>query len=386
MKQELRVISSTFLKEIRIWKRRPKQLGLVILLPLMFWIAFNVLMGGVYSSGIDVALVVEESNPAFYTNALIETLGEPDEIPPSMNLIPLSLESANAAFNNGDILLVIIIPDGFEEALNQNQSTSIRIIVNNMAEDQTKNVRMPVIRKLDIFYHRYLGEDSLVDFSYEPSREYSFPRLGYMAWTISVYSIMFASMYVSGSTSTQEYEQETFDEIRLSSQPMSAIYFGKLLTGVALGYITVPFLLVLPLIQYGVWPNGDLFSYLLLTVPLAIFCSSIGVVLGTIFRNSVYLVPTAAISGIFYWLISGGIAPLQIVGLSFDFVDYYSPISNVYRSIISMFIDGGYPTLFLDSLVVWSLAISFAIFMPILSERASQVEFGMRIKALRTRN
>lgn len=385
MNQYWRTMKSTFLKEMKVWKRHPRQLLLVILIPIMFWIAFNLLMGGVYSSGIDVALVVDEQNPGFYTNSLIDTLGAPDEIPPRLNLLQLSADEADLAFDNGDILLVITIPDGFEEAMAGNQSTNIHIRVNNMHEDQTKNIRMPVIRKLDIYYQTYLGDKALVDFAYEQTREYTYPRLGYMAWTISIYSIMFSSLYIAGSTVTQEFEQQTFDEIRLSNQSPNAIYLGKMLSGVALCYITVPVLLGLSLLQYGIWPNGDVASYFLLSIGLAFVCSAVGVFLGTVFRNSVYLVPTAAITGIFYWLIGGGIAPLQLVGLSFDVVDSYSPISNVYRALIGMFVDGSYSTFLVDLAVVWGFAIVFIAMLPIAAAHVSQIDYGRHIDELKKR-
>jgi hypothetical protein len=379
----VRVLKSTFIKEMRVWKRNPRQLLLVILLPFWFWIAFNVLMGGVYSSGIDVALVVKEDSPGRYTNGLIEVLGEHDDIPPSMNLIQMSEEDANASFVNGDILLVITIPSGFEEAMSSNQSTFIHIRVNNMHEDQTKNVRMPVIRKLDIYYHRYVLEDAPVTFEYIETREITCPRLAYMAWTIAIYSIMFASMYVAGSTVTQEFEQDTLDEIRLSSQSDWAIYAGKMLCGVVIGYFATPLLLGLCYIIYGFWPEGNLAMFLALTIPYAFFCAAVGILLGSVFRNSVYLVPTTAISGVFYWLAAGGLAPLLILGLGFDIFDDYVPISNVYRSLTSMFVDGSSALFLIDFSVIAAFACAFVIIVPPLTRRIIQVDFTQRLSEIR---
>ncbi|MHA1905901.1 MAG: ABC transporter permease [Candidatus Thorarchaeota archaeon] len=385
MQQFLRVLRASILKEIRIWKRNKTKLGLAVLSPLMFWAGFTVLMGGVYSQGIEAGLVVLEDNPGYYTNGLIEVLGEPDDIPPSLNLISMDEDTAQSLIETGDILLVIIIPDGFESALENNETTSIEIWVNNIHEDLTKNVRMPVIRKLDIFYQTYLPESSLVDFDYELLRDFTYPRLGYMAWTMSIYAVMFGAMFAAGSSMTQEFEDATFDEIELSNQSPIAIHSGKILVGSCIGYVAPPVLIVLGWLGYGVWPNGDVLIYLLLTYSLAVFSASIGVILGALSRHSVYVVPLAALSSLFYWIMGGGMAPMLLAGIQIDLVDNYSPISNAYRSLTTMFIDGVYTTLLFDLAVIGGFAIALLVIAPMIAIRLARIDYSHRIEELKRR-
>ncbi len=386
MNQALRVIEACFIKELRVWRRNPRKLMLVILLPLMFFVSFTMLMGGVYyGSGVDTALVVEEQSPGLYTNGLIEILGQSDVIPPRLNPIPMDAQTADALFQNGNILLVITIPDGFENALVTNATTSIHIQVANIHEDLTKNLRMPVIRKLDIFYQTYLLNDSLVDFNIETMRPFSPPRLAYMAWTITVYAIMFSAIFAAGSAMTQEFEQKTMDELTLSNQPPRYIYLGKMLSAVAISYIAPPLLFMLSYLLFGVWPSGDFLVFLLLTSLLALFCSGIGIIVGAIVRNSVFTVPTAALTGIFYWIVGGGIAPLEIIGASFGAFDEYLPIANVYRSLIRMFIDGNYEWLLVDIGIIGVFAAVFVIISPTIAYRAAQVNFGQKLQHMRSR-
>lgn len=380
-----RVLRSSITKEIRIWRRNPQKLALVVLLPLLFWVAFNLLMGGVYSTGIDVALVVEEDNPGYYTNALIDVLGEPDEIPPSLRLSEMNAETADALFQNGDIQLVITIPNGFEQALANNESTSIHIRVNNAHEDMTKNLRMPVIRKLDIFYQTYLSSDAIADFDYVPLRPYTFPRLAYMGWTISIYSLMFAAIFIGGSAMTQEFENKTLDELTLSNNSPFAIYSGKLLSSILLSYVAAPILLLLTMFTHGVWPLGDIITFLLLTIPFVLFNSSLGLVLGAVFRNSVYMVPIAALGSIFYWITGGGIVPLLLLGEQFVIADSYLPISNVYRSLIHMFVYGQYTFVMNDFAVIAVFALPMLVIAPFLANRISQIDYSRRIEELRRR-
>jgi hypothetical protein len=352
----------------------------------MFFISFTLLMGGVYTgSGVDTALVVEEQNPGYYTNGLIEILGERDVIPPSLHLIPMDAETAAACFANGDILLVVTIPDGFEAAVASNTSTNIHITVANIHEDLTKNLRMPVIRKLDIFYQTYLPDDAAVDFDVEDLRPFTPPRLGYMSWTLSIYAVMFASLYVGGSAMTQEFENDTFGEIELSGQSVHAIYIGKILSGVLLSYLALPLLFLLGYLAYGAVPQGNLLIFLVLTAVLATFCSSVGLALGAIFRNAVFMVPIAALSALFYWILGGGIAPLELAGVSFGILDQYVPISNIYRSAIRMFVENNYDVLFIDLGVSLVAAVLAVIVAPILAKRWSKVDFGRRFAELKQR-
>jgi ABC-2 type transport system permease protein len=386
MSQSIRVVKACFIKELRVWRRNPRKLILVILLPLMFFLGFSLLMGGVYyGAGVDTALVVQEQNPGIYTNGLIDILQESDSIPPRLNPIPMDAETADTIFQNGDILLVITIPDGFEEALETNGTTSIHIQVANIHEDLTKNLRMPVIRKLDIFYQTYLLDDSLVDFEIETLRPFSPPRLGYMAWTIAIYSVMFSAIFAAGSAMTQEFEQKTMDELTLSNQPPQYIYLGKMLSGVAISFIAPPILFMLSYLMFGVWPLGDLLTFFLLTSLLGLFCSGLGIIAGAILRNSVFIVPVAALGGIFYWIVGGGIAPLELVGAPFGTFNEYLPIANVYRSLIRMFIEGTYSWLAVDVAVIGIFALVFTVLSPSITYRAAQVNFGQKLQNLKNR-
>ncbi|MFW9960674.1 MAG: ABC transporter permease [Candidatus Thorarchaeota archaeon] len=386
MNQSIRVVKACFFKELRVWRRNVRKLVLVILLPLMFFLGFGLLMGGVYyGAGVDTALVVEEQNPGLYTNGLIDILQESDEIPPRLNPIVMDAETANTLFQNGDILLVITIPDGFEIALETNSTTSIHIQVANIHEDLTKNLRMPVIRKLDIFYQAYFLNESLVDFEVETLRPFSPPRLGYMAWTIAIYSIMFSAIFAAGSAMSQEFEQKTMDELTLSNQPPQYIYIGKMLSCVVISLITPPILFAMGYLMFGVWPLGDLLTFFFLASLLSLFCSGIGIVAGAMLRNSVFIVPVAALGGIFYWIVGGGIAPLELVGSSFGTFNEYLPVSNVYRSLIRMFIDGSYEWLIVDISVIGIFALVFVVLSPLVAHRAAQVNFGQKLQSLKNR-
>lgn len=386
MNFSFRVVKASFIKELRVWKRNPQKLVLVILLPLMFFVGFSMLMGGVYfGTGVETAVVLNEQNPGVYTEGLIEILGENDPIPPRLDPIMMDAETADRLFQNGEILLVITIPNGFENAVANNESVSIHVQVANIHEDLTKNLRMPVIRKLDIFYQAYLLNDSLVDFEMTDLRPFTPPRLAYMAWTISVYSVMFGAIFAAGSAMTQEFEQETMDELILSNQSPNAIYIGKMFSGVVISFAAIPFLFILSYILFGVWPNGDLLTFLSLACLLALFSSGIGIIAGAIFRNSVFVVPVAALGAIFYWIVAGGIAPLGLVGATFGTFNEYLPVSNVYRSLIRMFVEGTYTSLIIDLTVIGIFAVAFLIISPIIADRLTEVDFGQKLEEVKKR-
>jgi len=386
MKLSIRVLMVSFIKELRVWKRNPRKLLLVILLPILFFTAFTLLMGGVYyGSGLEVALVVEEQNPDVYTNGFIEILEEYDPIPPRLVPVEMDAESASRLFDNGDILLVITIPSGFEYALSHNESTFIHIRVANVHEDLTKNLRMPVIRKLDLFYHRYLNQDSAVSFEVENLRPFTPPRLAYMAWTITVYGIMVGAIFGAGSALTQEFELQTWDELNLSNQSPHSIFLGKMLSGVVISYISPPVIFVLSYVMFGVWPQGDVVTYLALTLLLSVFCSGIGIIFGALLRNSVFTVPLAALTGLFYWIVGGGIAPLELVGVTFDAFNEYLPVSNVYRSLIRMFVEGNYGTLLVDLSVIGTFALGMIILAPIITNKIVRTDFSQKLEEIKYR-
>jgi ABC-type multidrug transport system permease subunit len=184
---------------------------------------------------------------------------------------------------------------------------------------------------------------------------------------------------------TQEFEQKTMDELTLSNQPPRYIYLGKMLSAVVISYIAPPLLFLLSYLIFGVWPSGDFLVFLLLTFLLALFCSGIGIILGALLRNSVFTVPIAALTGIFYWIVGGGIAPLEIIGTPFGAFNEYLPISNVYRSLIRMFIDGNYEWLPVDIGIIGVFAAVFVIISPTIAHRAAQVNYGQKLQHMRSR-
>ncbi|MGD9381040.1 MAG: ABC transporter permease [Candidatus Thorarchaeota archaeon] len=386
MSEFIRIFRAGVKKELRVWLRNKRRLGFVALFPLLYYFAFVLLMGGVYAGpGVDTALVIEEQNPGVYTNGLVEILGEHDPIPPSLRLIEMNAERADVLFENGEILVVITIPDGFEEAVTNNVSTSIHIEVNNAHEDMTKNLRMPVIRKLDLFYQTYLPDAASSNFEVELLNEFTPPRLAYMAWTILIFGISFGGLFLSGSTTTHEYEQETLDELLMSNQSVHAIFMGKMFSGVILSYISVPAVFLLGWGLYGLWPQGTILAFLALTLPLSIYSAGLGVIIGALVRNSVYMVPLSALGALFYWIVGGGIAPLSLVGAGFGVFNEYVPFSNVYRTAIEMFVQGTYTYLHVDIFVIWSFAIAFLLMSPILADKLARVDFGRKIEQIRQR-
>ncbi|MHA1943917.1 MAG: ABC transporter permease [Candidatus Thorarchaeota archaeon] len=196
---------------------------------------------------------------------------------------------------------------------------------------------------------------------------------------------MFGAIFAAGSALTQEFEQETMDELVLSNQSPNAIYLGKMMTGVVISHVALPLLFVLSYILFGVWPNGDLLVFLSLTLLLALFSSGIGLIAGAIFRNSVFVVPVAALGAIFYWIIGGGIAPLELVGATFSVANEYIPVSNVYRSLIRMFVEGSYGTLLIDISVIGAFALIFMIISPIIANRLVEVDFSQKLEQVKQR-
>ncbi|MFW9967786.1 MAG: hypothetical protein ACFFEA_11595, partial [Candidatus Thorarchaeota archaeon] len=61
----------------------------------------------------------------------------------------------------------------------------------------------------------------------------------------------------------------------------------------------------------------------------------------------------------------------------------YVPFSNVYRTMIEMFVQGTYTYLLVDMLVIWSFAVVFLMISPILADKASRVDIGTRIDRIR---
>ena len=112
---------------------------------------------------------------------------------------------------------------------------------------------------------------------------------------------------------------------------------------------------------------GDVFVFIALTLPLAVFSAGIGIIAGAVFRNAVFIVP------------------VELVGVGFGTVNEYLPISNVYRSLIRMFVEGSYSSLFVDLGVICIFATLLMIISPIVADRITQMDFSRKIREIRNR-
>jgi len=158
-----------------------------------------------------------------------------------------------------------------------------------------------------------------------------------------------------------------------------------MLSSVVVSYLTPPFILLLSYLLFGVWPMGDVFVFIALTIPLAVFSAGIGTIVGAVFRNAVFIVPIAALGALFYWITGGGIAPLEMVGIGFGTVNEYLPFSNVYRSLIRMFVEGNYSSLLIDVGVISIFAVLFMIISPIVADRITRMDFTRKIREIKNR-
>jgi Na+/citrate or Na+/malate symporter len=74
-----------------------------------------------------------------------------------------------------------------------------------------------------------------------------------------------------------------------------------------------------------------------------------------------------------------------MVGVGFGAFNEYLPISNVYRSLIRMFVENSYNSLLVDLGVISIFAIIFTIVSPFVTEKITQVDFSRRIQEVRKR-
>jgi hypothetical protein len=76
---------------------------------------------------------------------------------------------------------------------------------------------------------------------------------------------------------------------------------------------------------------------------------------------------------------------LELVGETFGVIDEYLPVSNVYRSMIRMFVEGSYGTLLIDIAVISAFAIVFLVISPIIADKLSDVDFSRRLENMKQR-
>src|SRR5690625_1108098 len=157
----------------------------------------------------------------------------------------LDPDKAYHMYQNGEDPALVEIPENFDQQLEQGEEAKVKLYVNNINSDGTKNFQLRLSHAL---YQFQESRDSASNIGI--TEEYStFEKDISMKFYVSIGLLMFAVIYSgmvnTGTLLTREWEERTSKEISLSPNGFAPLLVAKAATALLLTTVTTIFVMIL---------------------------------------------------------------------------------------------------------------------------------------------
>jgi hypothetical protein len=251
-------------------------------------------------------------------------------------------EKIKDLFQEGKILTYIEIPEQLSERLHDNETVDIKVHINNINDDVTKNVLQrvqlacnhinrnitPQVTSLAIPHVRFLPLT-------KPDLTFTFYI---MASTLALTVLMAGGVNMVTATA-REFEQGTYIEL-IMAPPFAALILGKMFTTIVQTIIIFAIMVGESYFLFGFFPKAN-FAIVFLMFLLGVLCfSGLGFLLSCLIKKTIGAAIALLLINIIGWWVGGGLVPAEIWTGFIGFCSKIWPGTYFYESFISLVLLG----------------------------------------------
>ncbi len=309
LRHDLRVVRAVALNDLRISLTERTYILLSVALPINFLFLFLlfVLTGGLAPT----AVVLEDRGP--FAQQFLAAL----ENAHSFDVRQTTAAEARDLLAQGRIVAIVTVPASFDADLRAGRRVELPVVVNNLQQDFTNDIRRAVPLAITSFYAQAFPDQVVVQAREVDLQPQDTGYIQYLSVSILVIGLMVGGLLQAGSNVAREHERETIKELLLSPAKRWAIQAGKALGAATLNVLSAAVTLAVVVLVVGVspvhWAETVGFALLL----IAIFVS-LGSLLGVLVRRRQSLIP----------LVFGLSLPLFFISGAFGPVNWGAPIAT----------------------------------------------------------
>jgi len=308
-------------KDLKISFRNPSMLILSIIVPIVFIFLYSLIS---QLSTTNPVVIAQHSDDT--ASKELTTIMENMEIEdgPYYEIRTYDPEEAFQMYQNGEAPALVEIPENFDQQLEQGEDAKVKLFVNNINSDGTKNFQLRLSHALFQFQEVRDSESNISIIEESSTFENDISMKFYVSIGLLMFAVIYSGMVNTGTLLTREWEERTSKEISLSPNGFAPLLVAKAATALLLTTVTTIFVMILMAFTLNFPINDVSLAIIGWLFILFLIGASIGAFTAVTIKKSLPVITLSAVLGISLYLLSGNESSIR--GFAYD-----GPIEFIWR-------------------------------------------------------
>ncbi|RAX23890.1 MULTISPECIES: ABC transporter permease [unclassified Actinomyces] len=211
-------------------------------------------------------------------------------------------ETALKAFDDTEALAVVIIPDGFSQAVAAGDAR-VELRLNNINSDYSKNLRLRLDAAVGALNEELAGPVVEVEetrwLPTDPT------MLGYISTSLLLFGCLYAAMVNTGLQIAAEWNDRTVKHLLLAPLGRGALVAGKVIAGLGQSLTSVALVLLVLVVGFDFQPSGSLLAMAGIVGVVLLMGAGIGMVVGVASKKTLATASGLITAAVALFLVSG---------------------------------------------------------------------------------
>ncbi|MDQ6772192.1 MAG: ABC transporter permease [Candidatus Dormibacteraeota bacterium] len=217
-------------------------------------------------------------------------------------------EQAQREIHEGSIVAVVTIPATFDADLRAGRPVELPVLVNNLNQDFTNDIRRAVPLSITSFYSEAFPGQVVVRAQEVDVQARDTDYIPYLSVSILVIALLVAGLIQGGLSSAREYENGTIKVLLSAPAARWALGLGKVMGVMVSNAVAFLVLLAVLVLLVRVTPQNPL-ELLGAALVLMVACASFGTLLGVLLRRRQAALPLGMLIALPIFFMSGVFGP-----------------------------------------------------------------------------
>lgn len=327
---DLDQFTGTVAKDMKQWARDRQALFAPMLLPIVLMFIATILFG---FGGDQWNIGLVDKSGGAYAQSFTQAVEDSESnITPYFTIITRDEGEANRLIKEGRLQLVITIPEGFDQAMENGQTPTLDTHVYNINTDMMKNARLRLDRVLQDWSvqqgHSPITIDQIT------TRPDDIWRRSFIGGSAVILAIMVGAALNSALIMAREWEHRTAKELQLAPKARTGIIVGKIVAGLFAGMVSTAITLLFALTIFGLRIPPERIPMLLVYAGLtAIGFAGLGIAVGAWLKDYRAVQPLILVTLAGSFFAAGGFSSVPTLPAGVRAFDQYWPPSWAFETI-----------------------------------------------------